>query len=163
MSISHTGHVALDAPSDRFDLESWLFGLSDAEYQDCAKGHRGAGVFTDGGARGMVNVESIGGHLIVQHYACVHAGRGSVEMYSPASRVYLFHLVPVGAAVRWTLEVTPKEGPASDFACTVEVDLPPILRVLAGLSFLGHFLERHVDDEASGFAADISRKASRSS
>ena len=127
MSISHTAHVTLNEPSDEIDLEAWLFGLSDADYQACAKGHQGAGVFTDEQGRGMVNVESIGGNLIVQHYRRVRADRSSVEMYSPASRVYLFHLVPVAAGVRWTLEVTPKAATASDFACTVQVDLPPVL------------------------------------
>jgi hypothetical protein len=52
--------------------------------------------------------------------------------------VYLFHLVPVAAAVRWNLEVTPQGPTASDFACTVEVRLRPVLEVLARLSFLGH-------------------------
>jgi hypothetical protein len=158
MSISHTAHVTLNEPSDQIDLEAWLFKLSDFDYQACAKGHQGAGVFSDDQGRGMVNVESIGGNLIVQHYRCVRAGRSSVEMYSPASRVYLFHLVPVAAGVRWTLDVTPKAAGGSELACTVQVDLPPLLGVLARLSLLGHFLGRHVDEEALGFAADISRK-----
>ena len=119
MPISHTAHVTLNEPSDEIDLEAWLFGLSDADYQACAKGHQGAGVFIDEQGRGMINVESIGGNLIVQHYRAVRADRSFVEMYSPASRVYLFHLVPVAAAVRWTLEVTPKTATASNFACTV--------------------------------------------
>jgi hypothetical protein len=37
----------------------------------------------------MINVESIGGNLIVQHYRPVRADRDYVEMYSPASRVYV--------------------------------------------------------------------------
>ena len=160
MVISHTAQVTLDAPSDEIDVEAWLFGLSDLDYQACAKGHRGAGVFADEQGRGMINVESIGGNLIVQHYRSVRAGRSVVEMYSPASRMYLVHLVPVAAAVRWTVGVTPTAATASDFACTVEVDLPPGLGILARLSLLGHFLGRHVDEEARGFAADISRKRS---
>ena len=158
MPISHTALVTLNAPSDEVDLEAWLFGLSDADYQACARGHRGAGVFTDEQGRGMINVESIGGNLIVQHYRSVRADRGYVEMYSPASRVYLFHLVPVAAGVRWTLEVAPQGATASDFACTVQVHLRPVLGVLARLSFLGHFLASHVDEEARGFAADITHK-----
>ena len=79
-------------------------------------------------------------------------------MHSPASRVYLFHLIPVAAGVRWTLDLTPKGVTASDFACTVEVQLRPVLAVLARLSLLGHFLASHVDEEARGFAADIIRK-----
>jgi hypothetical protein len=158
MSISHTARVTLNVSSDDLDLEAWPFGLSDADYQACAKGHRGAGVSTDEQGRGMINVESIGGNLIVQHYRSVRADRGYVEMYSPASRIYLFHLVPVAGAVRWTLEVTPKGDMASDFACTVEVQLGPILGLLARLSFLDYFLARHVDEEARGFAADITHK-----
>jgi hypothetical protein len=155
---SDTSRVTLDGPSEEIDLDAWLFGLSDADYQACARGHRGAGVFTDEHGRGMINVESIGGNLIVQHYRCVRAGRSSVEMYSPSSRVYLFHLVPFKAGVRWTLDVTPRAAGGSELACTVQVDLPPILRVLARLTFLGHFLGRHVEEEALGFAADITRK-----
>ena len=158
MPISHSARVTVNAPSDEVDLEAWLFGLSDADYQACAKGHRGAGVFSDEQGRGMINVESIGGNLIVQHYRSVRAGRGHVEMHSPASRIYLFHLVPVAAAVRWTLELAPQGATASEFACTVQVDLRPVLAVLARLSFLGHFLARHVNEEARGFAADITHK-----
>ena len=158
MPISHTAHLTLNEPSEEIDLEAWLFGLSDTDYQACAKGHKGAGVFTDGRGRGMVNVESIGGNLIVQHYRLICGDRSSVEMYSPASRVYLFHLVPVASAVRRTLEVTAGSATTSNFTCTVQVDLPPILAVMARLSFLGHFLRRHVDEEAVGFAADIERK-----
>jgi hypothetical protein len=158
MSISHTAYVTLNEPSDEIDLDVWIFGLSDGDYQACAKGHQGGGVFNDEHGRGMINVESIGGNLIVQHYRPVHADRASVEMYSPASRVYLFHLVPVAAGVRWTLKVKPTSATTSDFACTVQVDLPPVLALLGRLSLLGHFLGRHVDEEAQGFAADITRK-----
>ncbi len=150
--------MTLNAPSDEIDLEAWLFGLSDPEYQACARGHHGAGVFDDEQGRGMINVESIGGNLIVQHYRSVHADRSLVEMYSPASRVYLFHLVPVAAGVKWTLEATRMAGTASGFACTVQVHLAPVLELLARLSFLGYFLGNHVDEEAQGFAADITRK-----
>ena len=158
MPISHTAHVTLREPAAAIDIEAWLFGLSDGDYQACARGHRGAGVFSDEQGRGMLNVESIGGNLIVQHYRRVRANHSAVEMYSPSSRVYLFHLIPVAAAVRWTLEVTPKTATASDLACTVRVDLPPVLSVLARLGLLGYFLVRHVDEEALGFAADIHRK-----
>jgi hypothetical protein len=106
----------------------------------------------------MINVESIGGNLIVQHYRCVGADRSSVEMYSAASRVYLFHVVPVAAGVRWTLAVTPRAAGGSELACTVQVSLRPVLGVLARLTLLGHFLGRHVEEEALGFAADIARK-----
>jgi hypothetical protein len=161
MPISHTAKLTLNEPSDEIDLGTWIFGLSDEDYQACAKGHHGAGVYTDEQARGMVNVESVGGHLIVQHYREVHADRSSVEMYSATSRVYLFHLVPVAAAVRWRLAVAARTPAASEFTCTVDVTLPAPLQVVARLAFLGRFLRQHVEEEALGFAADISRKLHR--
>jgi len=68
MPISHTAKVATKEPSEEIDLGTWIFGLSDRDYRACAKGHHGAGTYTDENGRGMVNVESVGGHLIVQHY-----------------------------------------------------------------------------------------------
>ena len=82
-------------------------------------------------------------------------------MYSAASRVYLFHLVPVAAAVRWRLGVEPRTPTTSDLTCTVDVTLPPVLQVVARLSFLGRFLRLHVEEEAPNFAGDISRKLRR--
>jgi hypothetical protein len=161
MPISHTAKVGTNEPSEEIDLGTWIFGLSDQDYQACAKGHHGAGTYTDEHGRGMVNVESVGGHLIVQHYREVHAHASSVEMYSAASRVYLFHLVPVAAAVRWRLGVEPRTPTTSDLTCTVDVTLPPVLQVLARLSFLGRFLRLHVEEEAPNFAGDISRKLRR--
>jgi hypothetical protein len=64
-----------------------------------------AEVFTDEQSRGMINVESIGGNLILQHYRPVRADRASVEMYTRQA-VYLFHLIPVAAGVRWTRSFT---------------------------------------------------------
>src|SRR5262245_41161309 len=120
MTLRRTCRVTLDVPSDDTDLESWLFGLTDEEYQACARGHRAAGVYKDESGWGSINVESIGGNLIIQHYRCVRAGRSELEMYSAASSVYLFHLIPVHASVRWLLSVTPTMESSPEFTCTVE-------------------------------------------
>ena len=135
MTLGWTAHATLDVPAGEVDLETWLFGLSDEEYQACARGHRAAGVFTDELGRGTVNVESIGGNLIIQHYRAVRAEPSAVEMYSTASTVYLLHTVPVTASVRWLLTVTPRTASTSE-----------------------SFLERHVNEETGGFASDITRK-----
>jgi hypothetical protein len=103
MSIRRTSSATLEASSAEVDLESWLFGLSDNDYRACARGHRGAGVYRDEAGRSMVNVESIGGNLLVQHYRPVRASRSDMEMYSRASSVYLLHLIPVTASARWWL------------------------------------------------------------
>ena len=158
MILQRVARATLGVPAADVDLESWLFGLSDAEYQACARGHHGAGVFNDDQGRGMVNVESIGGNLIVQHYRPVRAERSRTEMYSAASKVFLLHLVPVVASVRWTLDLAPTTASSSELTCTVHVDLHPVLGVMARLMAGGMFLGRHVNEETNGFVADINRK-----
>ncbi|MGE3288198.1 MAG: hypothetical protein AB7J32_19155 [Pseudonocardia sp.] len=158
MNMRRTTTAVINVPATDIDLEGWLFGLSDADYQACARGHHGAGTYNDEHGRGMVNVESIGGNLIVQHYRPVRADSSDVEMYSPASRIYLLHLFPLQGSVRWWLKVTPKSDSSSNFTCTVHVDLHPVLRVLGRFIAAGWFLERHVTEETAGFVADIVRK-----
>lgn len=156
--MKHTGHVVLNAPVDRVDLEHWLFTLTDADYQACSRGHRAAGTFVQDGVRGMVNVEAIGGHLIVQHYREVSATPSRVEMLSERSRVHLFHLVPATVQVRWTMWVTARDEETSDFHCTVELTMNPLLRTLGTLSALGPAIRAHTTEETGLFAADIARK-----
>jgi hypothetical protein len=51
------------------DIADWVFTLPDAEYQRCSPAHIAAGFTTsDDGRRMSLNVETIGGHLMVQHY-----------------------------------------------------------------------------------------------
>ena len=59
----------IDAPKEAFNLHDWVFTLSDKDYQTTARGHIGAGssIHTDG-TQTSVNVESVGGNLLVQHY-----------------------------------------------------------------------------------------------
>ena len=67
MKFSH--EVSMAVPASSVDLPNWLFSLSEADYQACAKGHRAIGMLGGNERSGMVNVESIGGSLLVQHYA----------------------------------------------------------------------------------------------
>jgi hypothetical protein len=161
MTLQRTARAMLDVPSDELDLERWLFELSDADYQACARGHRAAGAYLDEQGRGTINVESIGGNLIIQHYRAVRTEPSFVEMHSARSRVYLLHLVPVAASVRWTLTITPVTASTSELTCTVEVTLRPVLSMLGRLMASGTFLKRHVQEETGGFARDIYRKARR--
>ncbi|MBE8518433.1 hypothetical protein ILP97_13115 [Amycolatopsis sp. H6(2020)] len=156
--MKHTGHTTLAAPIERIDLANWLFTLSDTDYQACSRGHRAAGVFVQDGVRGMVNVEAMGGHLIVQHYRELTATANHVEMLSERSRVYLFHLVPATIQVRWTMSGTARTADTTDFRCTVELTLPPLLRVLGRLSALGFAIRAHTREETRLFADDILRK-----
>ena len=59
----------INAPIGKIDLPAWAFTLPDKDYQGCSPAHVAAG-FTTGpdGERMSINVEIIGGSLMVQHY-----------------------------------------------------------------------------------------------
>jgi hypothetical protein len=59
----------INAPIEFVDIPTWLFHLPDAEYQRCSPAHiAAASTTTDDGRRMSINVETIGGGLMVQHY-----------------------------------------------------------------------------------------------
>ena len=59
----------INAPIDRIDIPQWCFNLAEREYQSCSPAHVSAGVTTaEDGQRMSINVEVIGGSLMVQHY-----------------------------------------------------------------------------------------------
>ena len=63
---------------EAFNLHDWVFTLSD-DYQTTARGHIGAGssIHTDG-TQTSVNVESVGGNLLVQHYVAKLKNHGFI-------------------------------------------------------------------------------------
>lgn len=59
----------VNAPIAKIDLPEWAFSLPDKEYQGCSPAHVAAGFTTaPDGKRMSINVEIIGGSLMVQHY-----------------------------------------------------------------------------------------------
>lgn len=109
----------------------------------------------------MVNVESVGGHLLVQHYLAVKSTPNHVVMHSKNSRVYVMHLVPATIEVIWTLQIERKDSQSCVLHCTVEARMFALLNFVATLGLLPLFLRRHVQEEAPLFARDIARKASQ--
>ena len=65
-----TDSAPVEAPLSAIDIGDWLLHLPDAEYQRCAPGeHIAAGVTTSDDGRPMsINVELVGGSLVIQHY-----------------------------------------------------------------------------------------------
>jgi hypothetical protein len=156
--MKYTAEATINAPVERVDLEKWLYALSDKEYQACARGHRGSGTFVEDGVRGALNVESVGGTLLIQHFHEVSAAPTRVQMLSKRSRAYIFHLIPTRIEVRWTMTAVPKTANTTTFSCTVEVIMPVPLRILAPSIFVPYFLRKHTFEETPLFAADINRK-----
>ncbi len=89
-----SSEIVIKQPAERIDLARWVSTLSDGDYQACSPGHRAAGIFSEGGTFGSVNVENVGGHLLVQHYLAVFASPERVVMHSRNTRAYVMHLFP---------------------------------------------------------------------
>jgi hypothetical protein len=156
--MKFSSQTVIDHPADRIDLAQWLSTMSDRDYQVCSRGHRAAGTFREGGTFGMVNVESIGGHLLIQHYLAEEAAPDQVVMHSKDTRVYVMHIFPATIEVIWTLGVKPRDGNGAEFSCSVEALMPAPLGSVATLGLLPLFLRWHVEEETIKFAADIARK-----
>jgi hypothetical protein len=59
----------INAPIEKIDIPTWCFTLPEKEYQGCSPAHIAAGSTTAAdGTRMSINVETIGGSLMVQHY-----------------------------------------------------------------------------------------------
>ncbi|HVJ40173.1 MAG TPA: hypothetical protein VM639_01700 [Dongiaceae bacterium] len=59
----------INAPIDRIDIPAWCFNLPESEYRACSPAHISAGsTVAPDGKRMSINVEYIGGSLMVQHY-----------------------------------------------------------------------------------------------
>ncbi|MFF0924118.1 hypothetical protein ACFYE8_31365 [Rhizobium leguminosarum] len=61
--------AVINAPIETVDIPKWCFNLPEKEYQGCSPAHIAAGFTTaPDGTRMSINVETIGGSLMVQHY-----------------------------------------------------------------------------------------------
>lgn len=156
--MKHTARTVIDRPADRIDLAQWLSTMTDREYQACSRAHRGAGALREGKIFGMVNIESIGGHLLVQHYLAREAAANRVLMHSANTRVYILHVFPATIEVSWSLAIQPKGRDRAELACTVEALMAKPLAIIASSGLLPLFLKWHVEEETARFAADIERK-----
>jgi hypothetical protein len=126
--------------------------------QACSPGHRAAGAFRENGMFGTINVESVGGHLLIQHYRAANSEPHHVTMHSRSTRVYVMHLALATIEVIWTLQIERKDGNSALFRCTVETRMPVLLAFFATLGLLPLFLRWHVQGETPLFAKDIARK-----
>jgi hypothetical protein len=159
--IKASSQATINHPADRIDLAEWLSTLTDQDYQSCSRSHLAAGTYRDTGGWGMVNVESIGGHLMVQHYRAGPSLPHRVVMRSDKTRVYALHLVPVAVEVVWIQEIEPRDDRTATYRCTVEVRMSRILDLAVRLMLLPTFLRRHIAEETVLYARDIGAKVGK--
>jgi uncharacterized DUF497 family protein len=113
--ISESSFTAVvNAPKEKVDLADWLFGLSDAEYQRCSPAHIAAGTTrSEDGKRMSINVEMIGGSIVVQHYVEDIAEKHHIRLISLSDT-----FSPNGhtkVQVIWELSVKPIDGKSCEF------------------------------------------------
>jgi len=167
--ISETAETAtVNAPIEAVDIADWVLNLPDAEYQRCAPGeHIAAGrTTTDDGRPMSINVESIGGTLVIQHYVA--------EVHEP----HHCHLVSLSDAqteqgwikvqATWDLRVEPNDDGTCRLINTVTTHATQgFLDALAeaGVSFddaaaqYHPAIVAHNQHETPLFAASMARKA----
>jgi hypothetical protein len=118
--------AVIHAPIEKVDIPAWCFSLPEAEYQWCSPAHYSAAVATaPAGRRMSINVEVIGGSLMVQHY---------LEEVSEADHLRLVSdsdvFTPNGRTklhVTWDLRVVRTDDSSCQFTNTVRSAATPEL------------------------------------
>jgi hypothetical protein len=104
----------VNVPIEKIDLPAWVFALPDKEYQGCSPAHVAAGfTTTPDGERMSINVEIIGGSLMVQHYIEKLGEKDHVvlesvsDVFTPSGRTTIH--------VRWEFSVKAIDGGRCEF------------------------------------------------
>ena len=158
MIFTHEASIPLDARD--IHLDEWLFNLSEKDYKACAHGHRAVGTIGGSHCEGMVNVESMAGALIIQHYKTELLEAGHVRLFSDKSRAYLMHLIPFALQVGWEMQVFGVSANESTLRCTIDVRNPLWVRFVGFFNATNYWIRQHLIEETQGFARDLSRKRS---
>ncbi len=156
-----TSEVRVNLPATALDLPNWFHGFSDTEYQHCSKGHFGAGTSTlPDGRWTSVNVESVGGHLAVEHYLEEVSEPDHLELVSEKTDAWIFHLFHFHPRVTWEMSLIPAPDASCTFRCTVSVEHPSIfIKAASLLTLFQLFVERHDHEEARLFAENLASRA----
>jgi hypothetical protein len=161
--------ATINAPIEKVDIPSWCFALSESEYQACSPAHCSAGAtIAPDGRRMSINVEILGGSLMVQHYIEELARPDHLRMVSTSDVFTPTGRTKIG--VIWDLVVRKVDDKTCEFANTVQTCATPEL-----LDFLGSqgmpldvfrgarkpISEAHNRQETPMFAKSIERHALR--
>ena len=149
----------INAPKEAFNLHDWVFTLSDKDYQTTARGHiaAGSGIHTDG-TQTSVNVESVGGNLLVQHYVAEVKESDYIKMVS-FSDLWLMKLVHVVVKVTWEMRLISVSDNECKFQNTVLVEHPNfIMKIMSALALGGFFVRKHNEEETPLFAENLYKR-----
>jgi hypothetical protein len=109
----------INAPIETVDIHTWCFDLSEQEYQSCPPAHIAAGFTTaPDGRRMSINVEIIGGSMIVEHYIETLGSKSHLildstsDVFTPSGRTTIH--------VTWELTVRDAGGGKCEFTNRVQ-------------------------------------------
>ena len=109
----------VNAPVEKVDIPSWCFTLSESEYQSCSPAHCSAGATTSPDGRRMsINVEILGGSLILQHYIEEVARPDHLRLVSTSDVFTPTGRTKIG--VIWDLVVRKVDDKTCEFTNTVQ-------------------------------------------
>ena len=159
----------INAPIDRIDIPTWCFNLSERDYQSCSPAHIAAGFTTaPDGKRMSINVETIGGSLMVQHYVETLGEKDHLvldstsDVFTPTGRTTIH--------VTWELSVKEIEPGKCEFTNRVRSHATDEFMAFIGKQGIPFDLFRaqrqpasiaHNQSETPEFAASIERAALR--
>ena len=106
----------------------------------------------------MVNVESIAGALLIQHYRTDLLEADHVRLFSERSRGYLMHLLPFHLKVGWEMQVTAVSATESKLRCTIDVRNPLWVRFAGLFNATNYWIRQHLIEETLGFARNLARE-----
>jgi hypothetical protein len=118
--------ATINAPIETVDIPSWCFNLPESEYQACSPAHCSAGATTSPDGRRMsINVEILGGNLMVQHYVEEIAEPNHLKLTSNSDVFTSSGRTKV--QVIWDLSVKRVDGKTCEFTNTVHSSATPEL------------------------------------
>lgn len=157
----------INVPVEAIDLGDWLFGLTSGEYQACSRDHIACGsTLSSDGRRVSINVETIGGDVLVQHYVedVVEPTHCRVRSVSD-----LFHaLGQCTIEIIWDLSVRPLSPDRCGFSNRITANATPDLLdllarhgvpVLAAAARMRELADAHNAEETPAFARSIEDRA----
>ncbi len=161
--------AVINAPIEKVDIPAWCFTLPESDYQACSPAHCAAGATAaPDGRRMSINVEILGGSLMVQHY---------VEEISQPEHLRLVSdsdvFAPAGRTkirVIWDLSVRKIDAERCEFTNLVHSEVTPELTDFLGKQGIPFEVfqaarrpisEAHNQQETPLFARSIERHALR--
>lgn len=160
----------IKAPIGKLDIPTWAFALPESEYQGCSPAHISAGFTTaPDGRRMSINVETIGGSLMVQHYVEQLGDKDHLildsisDVFTPNGRTTI--------QVIWELSVKAVDEQSSEFTNRVRSFATDEMLTLLGRQGIPFEVFRtqrqpmsiaHNRAETPFFAASLERSALRS-